>query len=167
MCHVSIVMCQVSRITCHVSHVTCHFFFFSFFTKWCSLSVEGLFLMGPTPSIFFISTDQSELKRKIKTECRGGWKDNLVSFEFFYSPRPLFLKFIDENMKSFHHRIRTDKLALAQQSLHSTALHCSLLQSTALHSTDVLGKGKSVGYSAELNFVVWFLFILGVREGYK
>ena len=49
MCHnVSCVTCHVSHVTCHVSHVMCHFFW----TKWWSLSVEGLLSTGPTPSSF-------------------------------------------------------------------------------------------------------------------
>ena len=42
--------CHVSRPTCHMSHVI---LFSSFFqTKWWSLSVKGLFSMGPTLSSF-------------------------------------------------------------------------------------------------------------------
>ena len=41
---------NMSRVTCHVSHVACHvshfFFFFFFWTKWWSLSVEGLSSTG-------------------------------------------------------------------------------------------------------------------------
>ena len=48
-CHVSRVTYHVSRVTCPVSHVTCHVFFW---TKWWSLSVEGLLSTGPTPSTF-------------------------------------------------------------------------------------------------------------------
>ena len=62
-CHVSHVTCHMSRVTCHVSHVTCHmsratchfFFFFFFWTKRWSLSVEGLLSTGPTPSSFIRS----------------------------------------------------------------------------------------------------------------
>ena len=47
----SCVTYHLSCVTCHVSHVTHHFSFFSFFwTKWWSLSVEGLLSTGPTPS---------------------------------------------------------------------------------------------------------------------
>ena len=51
MCHVSCVMCHLSCITCHVSHVT--FFLLLFWTKWWSLSVDGLFSTGPSPSSFY------------------------------------------------------------------------------------------------------------------
>ena len=44
-CHVSHVMCYMSRITCHMSHVTFLYIFF-LFTKWLSLSVEGLLSIG-------------------------------------------------------------------------------------------------------------------------
>ena len=56
MFHVSHVMCQMSRVRCHMSCVTCYniyIYFLAdlfFFTKWWSLSVEGLLSMGPTPS---------------------------------------------------------------------------------------------------------------------
>ena len=69
--YVSCVMC----VECHMSHVTCnlspvtgqnifflHFFikekntdFFCHRTKWCSMLVEGLLSMGPTPSSFMKS----------------------------------------------------------------------------------------------------------------
>ena len=48
----------MSRVTCHMSRVICHMshfifiFFLFFFTKCCSLSVEGLLSTGPTPSSF-------------------------------------------------------------------------------------------------------------------
>ena len=47
-------------VRCHVSGVTCHFFFFFFsssffFTKWRSLSGEGLLSTGPTPSSLSLS----------------------------------------------------------------------------------------------------------------
>ena len=42
------VTCHMSRVTCHMSRVKC--FFFVFFTKWWSLSVEGLLSTGPTLS---------------------------------------------------------------------------------------------------------------------
>ena len=51
-CHVSCVTCHVSLITCHMSCVT-----FFFLAKWWSLSVEGLFSTGPTPSSFFSVPD--------------------------------------------------------------------------------------------------------------
>ena len=41
--------------TCHVSRVTCHMSFFFLRTQWWSLSVEGLWSTGPTPSSCFLS----------------------------------------------------------------------------------------------------------------
>ena len=50
-CSFSHVTCQVSCVTCHVSLVMCHkSHFFLFFTKWWSLSMEGLLSMWPTRS---------------------------------------------------------------------------------------------------------------------
>ena len=50
-CHMS---CVTSRVMCHMSRVTCHNFFF-YWTKWWSLSVEGLLSTGPTRLVFFIT----------------------------------------------------------------------------------------------------------------
>ena len=47
------VTCHMSWVTCHVSHVKCCVFFFVSFTKWWSLSVEGLLSTGCTPSSLF------------------------------------------------------------------------------------------------------------------
>ena len=54
MCHVSHVTCHMSHVICHMSRVTCHVshVLIFFFTKWWSLSVEGLLSTGPTPSSF-------------------------------------------------------------------------------------------------------------------
>ena len=65
MCHVSCVMCHVSCVMCHMACVTCHMshvqiFFLHYkkkkslkkWTKWGSLSVEGLLSTRPTPSSF-------------------------------------------------------------------------------------------------------------------
>ena len=43
--------CYVSCVTFHVSHVT-FFFFFSFWTKWQSSSLESRLSMEPTPFSF-------------------------------------------------------------------------------------------------------------------
>ena len=58
----SCVTCHVSHVTCHVSHVMCHMsqFFSFFFTKWWSLSVEGLLSTGPTPSSLCSSSGPNE-----------------------------------------------------------------------------------------------------------
>ena len=40
---------HMSHVTCHVSHVMCHMFFW---TKWWSLSVEGLLSTRPTRLVF-------------------------------------------------------------------------------------------------------------------
>ena len=56
MCQVTRVTCQMSNVKCHMSRVTCHvslFFFFLFWIKWWSLSVEGLLSTGPTPSSLY------------------------------------------------------------------------------------------------------------------
>ena len=78
-CHLSCVRCHMSCVTCHVSHVTCNIFFYFFFTKWWSLSVEGLLSTGPTPSSFY-------RRRKIYTghywSFRTPWCDGVMTYDF-------------------------------------------------------------------------------------
>ena len=78
-CHVSRVTCHVSHVTCHMSRVTCHlshdmcqmshfylFYIYFFFTKWRSLSLEGLLSTGPTlSSLFCINKIISHLLKSI------------------------------------------------------------------------------------------------------
>ena len=77
--------CHVSHVTCHVSHVTCHgsrFFLLLFWTKWWSLSVEGLLSTGPTPSSLLY-----ELIYKVHeaiTLISGFWQDFFSSFSFTF-----------------------------------------------------------------------------------
>ena len=53
--HVSHVRCYVSHVTCHMSGVRYHISKVRFFfTKWWSESVEGLLLIGTTPSSSYI-----------------------------------------------------------------------------------------------------------------
>ena len=54
------VACHVLHVTCHMSRVTCHIFFF-FWTKWWSLSVEGLLSTRPTPSSLLLLTLNTHL----------------------------------------------------------------------------------------------------------
>ena len=72
-CHVSRrVSCHMSRrVTCHVSHVTCNFFFCCFWTKWWSLSVQGLLSTGPTPSSCRIATATPGLLHTFIYMCAG------------------------------------------------------------------------------------------------
>ena len=51
------VTCHLSHVTCHMSRVTCHV---SKWTKWWSLSVEGLLSTGPTPSSLSLFTPFSK-----------------------------------------------------------------------------------------------------------
>ena len=79
-CHVSRVTCHVSRVTCHMSRVTCHIFFCFFWTKWWSLSVEGLLSTGPTPS----SSRDSALSGVAQMPGQIGWLPNYRARDHLY-----------------------------------------------------------------------------------
>ena len=82
--------CHVSHFTCLMSHVTCHNFVLLFFwTKWWSLSVEGLLSTGPTPSSFVSSEywKQNITSKTIKAKSR------IPVFDFTRSLQSLMLLF--------------------------------------------------------------------------
>ena len=93
--NMSHVMCHVSRVTCHMSRVTCHNFFyylFFFWTKWWSLSVEGLLSTGPTPSSFVKSWGLEtwfESRSVLKFEMWGNPRSESVRWlPLHYYPGP-------------------------------------------------------------------------------
>ena len=73
-CHMSGVTCHLSLVRCHMSGVTCKTFFFLFsVTKWWSLFVQGMLLMGPTPSSFqtFLLLKRTNTQNLLITACSG------------------------------------------------------------------------------------------------
>ena len=93
-CHMSQVACHVSHVTCHMSQVTYHKSYFFFFTKWWSLSVEGLLSMGPSPSSFYSYIDY--------LQC-------------FLIPKYLFGKVFPKTALSIFHELTRIKVVLTKR----------------------------------------------------